>query len=346
MSGQDTSEEKTLPPSAKKLTEARKKGQIAHSKEMVTAVVTVTAFGYLLIWAPSMFAYLQDGLLAAPDAYDLPFPQAVGEVAGRLGTDALWAVTPLIGLIVMSAILSNVVVNGGALAALDPILPKMERLDPVEGLKRMFGMKSLVEAIKAVLKLAVVGGLTALIIAKSLQALVETPSCGLSCAGPTLTGLLQRLLLTISGFLLVLGSLDVGLQRWLFRRDMRMTNTEQKRERQDSEGNPVIKRQHRQERRGGGAKTGMRNATFVIRSADVVLAMRYASPDALVPVLVARGFQDGALPLLEEARMLGVPVVFDAVATASIAPRLRIGGLITQDMFQAVIACMHEAKVL
>jgi type III secretion protein U len=345
MSGQDTSEEKTLPPSAKKLVEARKKGQIAHSKEMVTAVVSLAAFGYLFIRLPSIFSFLEDGLLAVPDALALPLDQAVPAVAGRLGTDLLWSITPLIGLVVAAAVLGNVVVNGGLLSALDPVLPKMERLNPIDGFKRIFAVKSLIELLKSVLKLLVVGVLTALTLGQALQALVELPSCSLACAGPAFGGLMQRLILTVSAFFLILGGLDIGLQRWLFRREMRMTKTEQKRERKDSEGNPTIKRSRSRDRRIGGAKTGLRNATFVIRSADAALALRFAPSDAKVPVLVARGLQDGALPLIDEARTLGLPIVFDAEAAAAIATRLKIGDMIRQDMFQAVIACMHEAGI-
>jgi len=346
VSGRDTNEEKALPASAKKLREARKKGQIAHSREMVTAAVTLAAFGYLLARGDTILAAVTDGLLAVPDALDLPFDQAVAAIASRLAADMLWAVTPLVALVAATAVLTNVVVNGGLILALDPVSPKMERLNPVDGFRRIFAMKSLAELIKAIIKLLVIGVLTVLVVEKSLQTLVELPACSLSCAGSVLIGLVDRLLLTLSAFLLILGAFDVGLQRWLFLRDMRMTKTEQKRERKDSDGDPHIKRRHRQERLISGARTGLRNATFVIRSSESAYALRYAAPDALVPVLVARGTEDRALLLVEDARRQGIPVVFDAETASVIATRLKIGDLIKQDMFQAVIACMHEAKVL
>jgi type III secretion protein U len=117
----------------------------------------------------------------------------------------------------------------------------------------------------------------------ALQALVEIPTCGLRCAGPVFATLLTLLLLTSVGMFLLLGGLDIGLQRWLFRREMRMTKSEQKRERKESDGDPMI-RQHRlrDHRTSSRSKTGLRNATFIVRSADTVLAMRYAVPDAMV----------------------------------------------------------------
>lgn len=347
MSGRETSEEKTLPPSAKKLREARKKGQIPHSKETVTAVVTATAFAYLLMRFDALFAQLGDGLRAIPGLYGKPFAAAVANLLPRLGVDVALAVTPLIGALVMAAVLANIIVNRGVVVAVDPILPKMEHLDPVAGLTRMFGLKNVVELGKAVVKTAAVTVLAAVVIAGALQALVEIPACGLRCAAPVFGALLARLIFISLALLLLFGGADIGLQRWLFRRDMRMTRTEQKRERKESEGDPLIRRmRQRDHRRNTGPRTGLRNATFLIRSADLVLAMRYAAPDAMVPVLVARGMQEQAAKLLDDAKALGLPVVFDAATAELLASRLKVGGVIATDMFQPVIGCMREAGVI
>ena len=349
MSGKSGSEEKTLPPSPKKLREARRKGQVARSKELVTAAVTLTAFAYLYARRSAFAETMQDTLLAASAASERPFPAALALLAPRLGSDLAWLVAPFAALIVAAAVLTNVVVNGGVLAAAEPVLPKMEHLNPVEGFQRLLGLRNMIELVKAVLKVALVGTVAILLIAASLQVLVEQPSCGLRCAGPVLSGLLRPLLIAAGGFFLVLGTLDIGVQRWLFRRDMRMTKTEQKRERKEQEGDPLIKGQQRRERRGAAqaaARSGLRNATFVIRSADAAVALRFAKPDALVPILLARATGEGAPVLLDEARRLRLPVVFDAAATAQVASRVKIDHIITQDMFDPVIACMREAGVL
>ncbi len=344
MSG--SSEEKSLPASEQKISKAREKGQIAHSREMVTAAVTVSCFGYLMLRAPAFATYLEDGLLSLPSAYDAPFLEAVSAMGARLGLDALTVLLPLIGIIVMAAVMTNVVTNGGLVVSLDPILPDPAKLNPVEGFKRMFNLKSLLELVKSLLKLTVASYLVFQLIEGALQALVEIPACGLSCGISVLGELLKRMFLIMSGLFLTLGALDIGIQKWLFMRDQRMTMTERKRERKDSEGDPHIKSQHRKERRTDGAKTGVRNANFAIRSTDVVLAMRYTQKDAPVPVLIARGTEEGYYPLLRELRALGVPIVFDSAAVVSISPGLKVGGMITNEMFAPVINCMHLAGVL
>lgn len=349
MSGSQGSEEKTLPPSIKKLREGREKGQIARSKEMVTAVVTLTAFAYLYARAGAFFDGMRDALVATSAMTERPFAEALAALVPRLGSDIAWLVAPFAGLIVAAAVLSNVAVNGGVLATLDPLLPKMERINPIEGFGRLFALRNLIELIKSVLKLALVGTVVVLVVAGSLQALVEQPACGLGCTGPLLRWLLRPLLIAAGGFFLVLGALDIGTQRWLFRRDMRMTRTEQKRERKEQEGDPLIRGLLRREQRiaaHSAARTGLRNANFIIRSGDVALAMRFAQPDATVPVLLARATGEATAALVEEARRLRIPVVSDSATAKLLAARLRVGQFIVQDMFDPVIACMREAGVL
>lgn len=342
----DSSEEKELPASDKKLDQAREKGQIPHSQDMVTAVVMVASFGYLMLRASDLTNYLAAGLAALPANYGKPFPEAADAVLKRLGADALATVMPLIGVITLAAVGANIVLNGGLVVSLDPIAPDAEKLDPVEGFKKIFGAKNVVDLIKSVLKFGVATYLVFRLITGALQALVEIPACGLSCAVSALGILLKYLFLIMAGLFLALGALDIGLQRWLFLRDQRMTKTEQKRETKDSDGDPLIKQEHRKENRVGDVKTGLRHATFAIRSPTAVLAMRYTTGDAPIPVLVARGTGEGMLLLLDELRSLGVPIVFDSATVAGITPRLKVGSTISQDMFEAVITCMRDADVL
>ena len=349
MSGKTGSEEKTLPPSAKKLREARRKGQVARSKEMVTAAVTLTAFGCLYAQSGALIDALDGVLRAASTAAERPFAEVLPFMVQRLGGELAWMLAPLAMLIVAAAVVSNVAVNGGVLAAVDPLMPNMERLNPVEGFARLFALRNVIELLKSVLKVGLVGAVAVLLIRASLQTLVEQPSCGLGCAGPVLRGLLRPLLVVAGLFFVLLGALDIGTQRWLFLRDMRMTKTEQKRERKEQEGDPLIKGQHRRDQRSAAqsaVRTGLRNATFVIRSADVALALRFAKPDATVPVLLARATGDAAPVLIEEARRLRLPIVFDVPAATVVASRLKIGQVIAADMFDVVIACMREAGVL
>jgi type III secretion protein U len=341
-----SSEERTLPASDKKLREARKKGQVPHSREMVTAAVSLASFGYLMLRAPDLGASFEARLVSLPDSYDLPFTTAIETVTRQLSVEAFAALLPLISVVVIVVVVTNLVINGGLVVSLHPITPNGDHINPVTGFGRVFSMRNVLELVKSIIKLAVVVFLVFRLIEGALQASVEIPACGLSCGISVLGALLKRLMIIMAGLFLVLGALDITIQKWLFMRDQRMTQTEQKRERKDSDGNPEIKSQHRRNRQSGRAKTGLSNANFAIRSASVVLAMRYTHTDAPVPVLVARGIESGVDPLLAELRSLGVPIVFDTAVVGSISPGLKVGEAISSKMFQPVIACMREAGVL
>jgi type III secretion protein U len=312
---------------------------------MVTAAVSVASFGYMMLRAPDLEASFEAALLSLSDSYDLPFTIAVETVTRRLSVEALAALLPLIGLIVIVVVVTNLVINGGLVVSLHPITPDADHINPVTGFGRMFSMRNLLELVKSTIKLAVVIFLVFRLIEGALQASVEIPACGLSCGISVLGALLKRLLLIMAGLFLVLGALDIGIQKWLFMRDQRMTLSEQKRERKDNEGDPEIKKQHRRSRQGS-AKTGLSNANFAIRSATIVLAMRYNIKDAAVPVLIARGVESGMDPLLAELRSLGVPIVSDSAAVRSISAGLKVGEAVSKEMFAPVISCMREAGLL
>lgn len=347
---ESTSEEKSLPPSTKKLTDRRKKGEIARHRELVTAVVTVTAFSVLAIQAPAVFSQFEGIVDRAGDvAASGSFGDALAVIAPQLGLVTVELLGPLAIMMVAGVLVSNVVVNGGLVMSLDPVMPKLERLDPIAGLKKLVGLRSWIELSKTLAKLTLVLATAILLLRGAMSALVEQPTCGLGCAAPMLGALVEPLLIAAClGFLLT-ATLDIGVQRWLFRRDMRMTRTEQKRERKEQDGDPLMKRRAKREQRASGQprmRAGMRHATFVVRSGTTCCAMRFAHPDAQVPIMVARGRDETALQLVDEARRHNVPVVYDPGLAKMLDEQLKVGMMITKAMFPPVIACMREARVL
>ena len=349
MSEKGTTEEKTLPASPRKLKLAREKGQIARSRELVTACTTIAGLAIVAVRAPAVFDQIAASTtLTGRLAADEPFATVLATVVPQLGLVAAGLLGPLIVLLIAAALVSNLAVNGGLVFAIDPVLPQLERLDPIAGLQRLVALRNWIELIKTLLKLAVVVSTAVLLLRGAAAPLVELPACGLLCAPGLVRALVQPLLIAACLGFLLMGCFDIGIQRWLFRRDMRMSKTEQKRERKEQEGDPLIKRRSKREHRASAnsrSRAGIRNATFVIRSGSVTCAMRYAHPDAQVPILVARARGETASVLADSARALNIPVIYDPSVTASI-DKLKVGMMITKAMFPPVIACMREARVL
>ena len=342
------SEERNLQPTPRKLRQARRRGEIARSKELVTAVTTAAAFGTLALTLPRAFDRFADTLRTTAALEGEPFIVALRLLAPRVAWAGLEVLGPLLVLVVGAALLAGIVGNGGLVFAAGQVAPKLERLDPVKGLGRLFKLRSLVELLKSAVKLAVVLGVSAIMLRQAVGALVQQPACGLACLPGILREALLPLLGGCCGAFFLLGLFDVALQRWLFRRDQRMTRSEQKRDRKDSEGNPELQARRKRERQQDaqlGARTGMRHATFVVRSRSEALAFRYVRGDTNVPVLVARAKVQGAPEFAAEARRRGLPVVFDQEAAAA-ASTVQVGRMIPRTAFAPLIRCMREAGVL
>jgi type III secretion protein U len=165
----------------------------------------------------------------------------------------------------------------------------------------------------------------------------------LRCSAPLLRSSLTPL---VGGSLVVFLAFAIGdllLQRWLFRRDMRMSLTDKKNEAKNTEGNPLVRKAHKRERREASSmRLGMHEATFVIAGSRVAVAMRYSVVDTRVPMLVARTEADQLLAFIRAARRRNLPIVHDSDIARALFEQVEIGKRIPRELFQPVIDCMNQ----
>ncbi|GAN59200.1 EscU/YscU/HrcU family type III secretion system export apparatus switch protein [Acetobacter cibinongensis] len=345
----ETSESKELPPSPKKLREARKKGQVANSKDFVGAVATVTALFYVALRSSDLFTQLGAALSDTAVLAEQPLAVALPLILQRLEAVFIWFVLPLLALLFFSVCVAALIGNGGLVFSADPLAPKFERINPISGFQRIFSLRNSIDGLKIVLKFFAVLCTLVLVVKSDVRSLVHLPACGPGCVPGAVKGMVWPLLLSAIFCFLILGGLDLGIQRLLFRREMRMTRTEQKKELKNSEGNPLIKKAQRQERRaamGSNVRMGLKHATFVVYDTEGAVAFQYAPPGVLVPALVARSGKTGLPEFLEDAKTAGIPLVEDAEATRLLASRVPLGSLLPRDAFQTAISCMRKAGII
>ena len=345
----DTSESKEIPASAKKLREARRKGQVANSKDFVGAIATVTALFYVALRGPDLFAQLSAALSDTATLSEKPLDIALSLILHRLEGLFIGFVLPLLALLFFGVFVAALIGNGGMIFSADPLAPKFERINPVSGFQRIFSLRNIIDGLKIVLKFVAVLCTLILVVKSDVQFLVHLPACGPTCVPAAVKGMVWPLLLSAIFCFLILGCFDLGIQRLLFRREMRMTRTEQKKELKNSEGNPLIKRAQRQERRaamGSNVRMGLKHATFVVYDAEGALAFQYAPPGVLVPALVARSGRTGLSEFLGDAKSAGIPVVEDAESARFLASRVPLGSALPRDAFQTAIFCMRKAGVI
>jgi len=344
MAGQ--SEEKTLPPSKKKLDDARKKGEVPRSKDLTSGAALAGGPGFLVLGGGAMFSAMTAMLDQAGQAASGDFEAGMRMIGDAAQAAALRTVAPVWVAVPGLAVLAAIIGMRGIPFATDPVAPKMERINPVEGLKRMFKMRALIELVKTLLKAAVLVTAIVAILAGGLQALVLAPSCGFGCAAGVFRGLFVPLAEVAAVLSLVAGGADLGLQQWLFRRDQKMGVSEAKRERKEMDGNPEV----RAERRllsAEAARIGMlgsARATFAVLGAgQAVVGLRYKAGETYVPLIVSRGQGERGAKLLAEARQLRLPLVDDP-SLAAVLVKLPPGRFIPEEAFKLVAAAMSSAR--
>ena len=344
----DASEQKTLPPSTKKLQDARKKGQIAHSHDFVSAVGAVAAIVYLWSFAANIVGLWREALVLAVDIQNEPFQVALPQLGATLVTLCWRAVLPLLAVAVAAAILANIVINRGFLFSLSPMTPDLEHINPFTGFKRIFALKNWIELAKTAAKGVLLGSTLVIVLAGTLNTLVRLPICGEGCIGFVFGSVAQLLLGIGIAFLLATGLIDILLQRWLFLREMRMTITESKRELQDQEGNPLVRstRRRQREQQAREPPIGPRHATLFVRGDGVVVGLRYVRGETSVPIVVCRGRGVAAQPLLDVATSAHIPVVTEAALARSLRRKPRLGSAIARRQFERVAHAMLAAGLV
>ena len=311
MSG-GSSEEKTLPPSKKKLDDARKKGQVPHSKDLVGAVTFGAGGAAAWVGTGALFASGAAMLDAAGHVAGLGLGPGLRAMGPVLGDAFMRTAAPVLAAVVAAAVLANLLVLRGAVFSVDPVTPKASNVNPAEGFKRLFKAKQLVELVKGVLKLVLLLTALVLVLWGGLRPLAAAPGCGVGCVIGAAKALALALLVASGLVFAAAGGMDVLLQRWLFTRDQRMGVSEQKRERKEQDGDPHVKAERRRlvrEAAHAPARLGAAQASLMVHDgAGAVVGLRFVQPDMPVPMVVCRAQGPQGREMLAAAAGRGLPV--------------------------------------
>lgn len=335
-------QEKTEEPTEKRLTESREKGQVARSRELATAAVfgggmlAVLSMGGWMAQAAG--EWMRSALTFAPSLV----AGAGRDLAPRFGellSALLLVVMPVIAVCFIAAFIAPAIMGGFQFSA-DAIAPKPNRLDPLAGLKRIYGRDGLVELLKSLLRILFVSGfaIAGIVFAAShLMALMHTPLVNAVADGFGMV--LHTLLLMVFG-LVLLALLDAPYQRWSHRQKLMMTRQELREELKETEGRPEIKSRIRQLQH----QMSQRRMMDDVPKADVILvnpthyavALKYDAKRMRAPVLVAKGVDEIARIIRESAERHGVPIVSSPPLARALYGQVEIGREIPVNLYAAV----------
>ncbi len=303
MAESESGQDKTEDPTDKRKQDARKKGEIARSRELNTVVVTLAGAGALLAFG----GYLAETLMTLMRMnFDIP-REAVLDVGamGRFllgsGKMAIWATQPvLVVLFVMSFI--GPIALGGFLFSGSLLAPKFSRMNPLAGLKRMFSMHALTELLKAIAKFMVILAVALAVLSHDRQDLLSIANEPLDQAIIHSVQVVGWSALWMAAGLLLIAAADVPYQLWQSHNKLKMTKQEIRDEYKESEGNPELKARVRQVQ----AQMSRGRMMDAVPTADVVLvnpthyavALKYSAEGGMrAPVVVAKGTDELALAI-------------------------------------------------
>ena len=294
MSENENGTEKTLEPTEKRIREARERGEVARSRELGSAAVTIGTAAALMYAgrgiAGQMAEILRDSFRV--DRATLDDPGLMVSAMGHSTLQALSAITPILAVSATAAVLAPLAL-GGFIFSPQALAPDFSRLDPLSGLGRVFGSKGLVELAKALLKLVVVGTLTVTVTHQMMGEMLRLGSLPTEIGIGRAAGLVVRAFLYMSSGLLLIAAVDAPYQWWSYRNRLMMTRQEVRDEMKESEGRPEIKAKIRQLRQRYAKQRMMRKvptaSVVVTNPTHYAVALYYEPAKAGAPRVVAKG---------------------------------------------------------
>ena len=338
---QESFQEKTEQATPKRLEEARKKGQVAKSRELASAAVLLSSL-FTLYWGSGFFMTHLCRTLSYYLYHLSTMNIGVNTIQSvvLLGMKQFFILLgPLFLVITFIALLSNYL-QVGALFTWEPIIPKFSKISPMEGLKRLLSLQSLMEFVKSLFKLIVVTWIAWSTVRNQAELLPplldETPYQIISCIGMVSFEIFWKSCLAM----ILLSILDYMYQRWDFAKNLKMTKQEVKEEYKQTEGDPQLKSRIRSIQREIARKRIMQEVpeadVVIISPARLAVALKYIAGTMDAPYVLAKGAGVISERIRQIARENAIPVVENKPLAHSLYKLVEIGQTIPENLFQAV----------
>jgi flagellar biosynthesis protein FlhB len=338
---EESFQEKTEKATPQRREEVRRKGEVAKSRELPSIVVLLS--GALAIAAVGSFSYRQVvGLTQKILSFSVVPGEGLEELLLFLEMCVhgfLLALSPLLAVVFLAAVAANVAQVGFMLSP-EVIKPKFSKINPLKGFGRLFSKQSLMELVKSLLKLLIIGVVATWGMQGEMAGLADLGDMEVPAVALHLLLGIFRIVIKCALAMVVVVGLDYAFQRWEFEKRIRMTRQELKEELKKSEGDPLIKARVKAVQR----ELARRRMMHSVAKADVVItnpthiavALSYHSPDMNAPKLVAKGAEKMAEKIREAARKHGVPIVENKKLARTLYTMVALGQEIPGNLYQAV----------
>jgi len=334
-------QEKSFDPSARRLDEAKRRGQVPRSRELNTVAVTLAGAATIVLLGPAVTNDLR-GLviehfaLSRTDVFDTA---AVLRHLGDALTAGLLILAPFFAATVAAAVLASVALGGFQVSS-EALRFDLGKLSPLRGMQRIFSLHGLVELVKALAKFVFLGGVAALLVWTEFEHFVLLGKMEVEAALAETAGLLGWTTLVVASSAILLALVDVPFQLWDYKRQLKMTQQEVRDELKDTEGRPEVRSRIRQLQR----EVARRRMMEEVPKADVIVtnpthfavALRYDAGHMQAPVLVAKGTELVAANIRKIGQAHAVPVVEAPSLARALYFNVELGDPIPAGLYLAV----------
>lgn len=331
--------EKTELPTPKKMRDARAKGQVPRSQEVVTTVTLLSVISYIWVAAPGINARLIRIMDEVARLALEEFPTSGYNGIVFVFRECALIMAPVLGVAIFSAIAANYM-QFGSIFALENLMPKLEKISPAAGAKRIFAMKNVVENLKSVLKIVFLSIMLYLVVRDSIGPFLNSLPCGMPCLANVLMIFLFKLFVYTAFAFIIVALADFAYQRHVHTKSLMMSKDEIKREYKESEGDPHIKGKRKQLAHelimSDSGNAARKSTAVVVNPTHLAVCLRYVPGETPLPIVVAKGRNLQAHYLRTQAEEAGVPVFRNVPLARALFADAELDNYVPDDLFDVV----------
>ena len=342
MAAESNGQERTEKATAKRRQQSRRKGKVAQSREIPSVLILMTAMGFFYFAGSWMFWNISEVVSGIYNQLDTLRMEGVSDVsafANEMFNRVFLILIPFFVTVLIAGLAGNIGQVGFEMHT-EPLRPKLSKFNPISGMKRLVSLKSLVELVKSIFKILIVGGIAYWVVKTEM---VKFPALIQQEVGAILVfiGMVAfKIFFFVCLVMIILAVLDYVYQRWQHEEDLKMTKQEVKDERKQVEGDPKIKGRIRKMQMEMAARRMME----AVPEADVVItnpthlavALKFDAAQMVAPTVIAKGAGPVAQRIKEIAGENQVPIIEDKPLAQTLHKMVEIGEFIPAELYRAV----------
>ncbi|GLT19977.1 EscU/YscU/HrcU family type III secretion system export apparatus switch protein [Vibrio zhanjiangensis] len=331
--------EKTEKPTQKRLRDARKKGQVVKSPEIVTGLQMAVILGYFLVEGQGIMEAVWKMIEIAIDSINLPIKVAAETVLAAFVYIMLRFMAGMAFILVITVILSCIAQTGPVWAS-ESLMPSFNKINVINNAKNIFSMKSVFSLLKNILKILVLSLVFYYLLHQHVNMFQYLPTCGAECGVEVTFTLVKWLWGAFLICYLVFSVADYAFVHFQTMKELKMSKDDTKQEYKETEGNPEVKQKRRELQRetaNGSLAHNVKKSTVIVRNpTHIAVCLRYQPDETPLPVVLDKAQDHMALHVVDMAEKNAIPLVENIPLARALFNQVESGQAIPESLFEPV----------